>query len=94
MGYASISGQAITNPDSPRAFGVCDRCGRWFNHHKLNWQFDYRGRSLANLRILVCSDCNDTPQNQLRPRIIPPDPMPIMNARVGTVCGDAVDGGT
>jgi hypothetical protein len=47
----------------------------------LRWQFDYRGRTLQNLRILVCEICLDIPQNQLRPRIIPPDPLPIANAR-------------
>lgn len=82
MGYASISGKAQTNPDSPRAFAVCDRCGQWRNHDDLRWQFDYRGRSLANLRILVCETCEDIPNNQLRPRILPIDPVPIANARV------------
>lgn len=82
MGYASLSGHAVTNPDAPEAFKVCDRCARWFNSSALQWQFDYRGRNLANLRILVCDDCNDTPNNQLRPRIIPIDPVPIADARV------------
>jgi hypothetical protein len=91
MGYASISGRAITNPDSPKAFGVCDRCGIWYNHCNLSWQFDYRGRSLANIRILVCDRCNDDPQPQLKPRIIPPDPLPIANSRVEQFCYDEVD---
>lgn len=81
MGYGSISGRARTSASSPKAFAVCDRCARWYNHVDLRWQYDYRGRSLANLRILVCDDCYDDPQPQLKPRIIPPDPIPIKNAR-------------
>lgn len=82
MGYGSISGRAKTDANNPRAFAVCDRCARWYNHCDLRWQYDYRGRTLANLRILVCSDCYDDPQPQLKPRIIPPDPVAIQNARV------------
>lgn len=81
MGYASISGHARTDATSPRAFAVCDRCARWWNHDNLRFQYDYRGRSLQNIRILVCDECYDTPQPQLLPRIIPPDPIPIQNAR-------------
>ncbi len=91
MGYASISGRARTNPNAPQAFAVCDRCARWFNHVDLRWQFDYRGRNLQNIRILVCESCEDEPQPQLKPRIIPPDPVPIANARVEPFCYDETD---
>lgn len=91
MGYASLSGRATTNPTAPRAFAVCDRCGMWYNHDQLRFQHDYRGRSLANIRILVCETCEDEPQPQLKPRIIPPDPLPIINARVEQFCEDEVD---
>ena len=82
MGYGSISGRAKTDVNNPKAFAVCDRCARWYNHVDLRFQYDYRGRTLANLRILVCDDCYDDPQPQLKPRIIPPDPVSIENARV------------
>ena len=74
-------GRAKVDSTSPRAFAICDRCGFLYNHSSLHWQYDFRGRSLANLRILVCETCEDKPQPQLKPRIIPPDPMPIPNAR-------------
>lgn len=74
-------GRAKVSSTSPRAFAICDRCGFLYNHRDLHWQYDFRGRSLANLRILVCETCEDIPQNQLKPRVIPPDPMPIANAR-------------
>jgi hypothetical protein len=91
MGYASISGKARTNPNNPQAFGVCDRCGQWRNHVDLRWQFDFRGRTLQNLRILVCETCEDQSQPQLKPRVIPPDPLPIANARIEPFCYDTTD---
>lgn len=74
-------GRAKVNATSPSAFAICDRCGFLYNHRDLHWQYDFRGRSLANLRILVCETCEDIPQNQLKPRVIPPDPVAIPNAR-------------
>ena len=81
MGYASLSGRARTSSRSPRAFGVCDRCGIWYNHYQLKWQMDWAGASLINKRILVCNTCYDTPQNQLRAIILPADPTPVVNPR-------------
>jgi len=82
MGYASRSGRAQTSARNPRAFGVCDRCGQWYNHNRLSWQYDWRGASLQNTRILVCNTCLDVPQSQLRAIVVPADPTPIINARV------------
>lgn len=81
MGYASKSGHARTSPSNPRAYAVCERCGFWFNHHKLRWQFEWRGAALMNIRRLVCNGCYDKPQQQLRAIIIPADPLPIQNPR-------------
>ncbi len=81
MGFSSQSGHARTSSRNPQAFSVCDRCGQWHNFVNLRWQFDWRGASLQNLRILVCKRCYDTPQNQLRAIVLPPDPQPIINAR-------------
>ena len=75
-------GHARVNPRSPEAFAVCDRCGRWWNKVNLRWQYDYRGKGLQNLNLLVCEPCYDTPQEQLRLYIIPPDPLPVINARI------------
>lgn len=74
-------GQAVVNPNHPVSFAVCDRCSRWHNIDALTWQFQWAGPNLQNLRLLVCQSCNDVPQPQLKPRIIPPDPMPTLNAR-------------
>jgi len=91
MGYASLSGRARTSSKSPQAFGVCDRCGMWYNHVNLNWQFDWAGASLINKRILVCRDCTDEPQNQLRAIVIPADPLPVMNPRTEAFLNDEND---
>ncbi|MDE2105630.1 MAG: hypothetical protein KGL39_50855 [Patescibacteria group bacterium] len=82
MSYASKLGRARISPSNPSAAGICDRCGAVYSHCDLEWQFDYRGPVLQNLRILVCRRCLDTPQDQLRTIVLPADPMPIMQPRV------------
>lgn len=74
-------GRADVSAGSPRAFGVCDRCGFLFNHFKLKYQYQWQGPKLQNTRKLVCDDCYDKPQPQLRTIILPADPVPIQNAR-------------
>lgn len=81
MGYASKLGRARISARNPRAAGQCDRCGFIYNHINLSWQYDWAGASLINKRILVCEQCNDVPQSQLRAIVVPPDPVPIMNPR-------------
>lgn len=82
MAYASRSGRAVTNPRNPRAFGVCDRCGIWYNlEAKLNYQYEWQGTRLQNLNLRVCPKCMDIPQPQLKARILPPDPVPVRNPR-------------
>lgn len=74
-------GHARVNPRAPEAFAVCDRCSGWYNLVDLQWQYQWAGPNLQNLRLLVCRKCLDIPQPQLKPRILPPDPMPKLNAR-------------
>jgi hypothetical protein len=88
VAYGSISGRARTNPNSPRAHAICDRCGFRLNFEDLTWQFDWRGPALQNLRILVCNRCRDVPDEQLRAIVLPSDPMPIKNARVEPFAAD------
>lgn len=73
--------RARTNPTSPRAWATSDRNGAISNHENLCWQWDWSGAELINKRILVSSDELDKPQRQLGTFIVPPDPVPIMNAR-------------
>jgi len=82
MAYASKAGRAQVSSRNPRSQAVCDRCGIWYNHDRLHWQHDWRGASIVNIRILVCDQCYDTPQEQLRAIVVPADPVPIQNPRV------------
>lgn len=76
------TGRAQTSPTAPRAHAICDRCGFRYNHDQLRWQYDWRGPRLTNLRILVCESCQDKAQQSgQRTILLPPDPVPIMNAR-------------
>jgi hypothetical protein len=78
------TGKATVDTSGPVGFTVCDRCGAWRNRTDLAWQFDYRGNSLANLRILVCNEnerCNDKPFEFNRPIIVGPDPVPFSDPR-------------
>ena len=74
-------GRARVSPRNPQAFAICDRCGFLSNHVDLQWQFEYAGSGLYNTRLLVCDECLDVPQEQLRAIIIPADPVPISNPR-------------
>lgn len=91
MGYASRAGRARVSSRNPQAFGVCDRCGMWYNHADLQWQFDWAGASLINKRILVCETCYDDPQQQLRAIVLPADPEPIINPRTEPYFADEAD---
>lgn len=74
-GHASISAR------NPRALATCDRCGAIYNHDALQWQYQWVGPRLQNLYRLVCKSCLDIPQEQLKLIVLPPDPVPIQNAR-------------
>ena len=73
---------------APRARACCDRCYREYNHDQLKYQFQWQGTKLQNLKILVCRECLDVPQEQLRTIIIPADPIPIMDPRPPTPIHD------
>jgi hypothetical protein len=70
-----------TDPSSPRPVGWCDRCYRKWYLDALSFQWDYRGNALKNLRIRVCPECLDRPQEQLRPVFVGPDPAPLKDPR-------------
>lgn len=72
---------ARTSNRSPRALAVCDRCGGLWNHIDLRWQVEWQGAQIQNLRVLVCPQCYDTPNEQLRTLLIPADPVPVDNPR-------------
>ena len=71
-----------TNPSSPRAWGTSDRSGFIGNQENLQWQHEWQGVRLVNLRFLVYPNEYDEPNRQLGTIILPPDPVSIMNARI------------
>jgi len=82
MGYASQAGRARTSATNPQAHAICDRCGFRHNRISLRWQYDWRGASMQNIRLLVCDICYDAPQEQLRAIVVPADPVPIVDPRI------------
>jgi len=74
-------GRAEVDPDNPRAWAPCDRCGDLVNHYMLHFQMRYAGPQLINTNKLVCGGCLDIPNPQERTIVLPPDPVPIRNAR-------------
>lgn len=82
MGYASIAGRAHVNIRAPSAFGVCDRCGIWYNLKNLVWQHEWRGNDFVNIRLRVCKvTCLDVPFQLNRPLYLPADPPPVDEPR-------------
>jgi len=81
-------GRARIDARRPVALAVCDRCQFLFNHSDLQWQMEWRGPKLQNIRLLVCQSCYDTPQEQLRTIILPADPVPVMYPRPPRAAGD------
>jgi hypothetical protein len=74
-------GRVIVSATTPRAQAVCDRCGFWWNHDQLQFQYEWNATTLYNTGALVCRSCLDRPNQQLRTIILPPDPLPVLDAR-------------
>ena len=71
--------RARVDPENPRAWATDDRTGFIGNQQDLKWQYEWAGTRLINTRILTFDP--DEPQRQLGVVILPPDPLPILNAR-------------
>lgn len=74
-------GHLVVNPSNPEASAQCQRCGFFYNLNALGWQYEWNGNELLNTNLLFCPTCLDEPQPQLQARIVPPDPLPVINAR-------------
>jgi hypothetical protein len=81
MPRVAHSGHGRVSIIRPRALAVCDRCGETWNKVTLTRQFQWGGTALYDTGLLVCPDCLDVPQDQLRSVILPPDPVPVENPR-------------
>lgn len=76
-------GFAVVDINNLDAFAFCDRCGQLWNHSNLRWQYEWTGTRLTNLKLLVCPNCLDKPNPQLRTIRLPADPIPIKDPRPG-----------
>jgi len=84
-------GRAFADPTAPSAWAICDRCNFTYNHKELAWQYDFNAVGLYNKRLLVCAQCLDEPQAQFLNPILPPDPMPVRNARPFNFAAATID---
>ncbi len=69
------------NRSHPQAVGICDYSGFVFNHRDLCRQMEWRGNALEWTGFLVGRPFLDVPNQQSRPPIMGPDPVPIQNPR-------------
>jgi hypothetical protein len=67
---------------NPQALGICDYTGFVFPKKDLIKQMEWRGNSLVWTGFLVGRPYVDKPNQQLRPPILPPDPIPVKNPRL------------
>src|SRR6516164_1137483 len=81
MGSFAPHGHARIDPHHPRALGFCDLCGFMYVHSDLRWEVQWKGNKIQKTGFLVCPTCFDMPNPTLRPKVLPPDPVPILNAR-------------
>lgn len=81
MGSFAPKGRAKVDPQHPAAFAICDVCGFQYNHRDLRWQVQWFGNQIRKTGFLACPTCWDKPNSTLRPKVLPPDPVPILNPR-------------
>jgi len=67
---------------SPHALGICDYSGFVFRRIDLVRQMEWRGNALVWTGYLVGRPYVDKPNEQLRPPILPPDPVPVLWPRL------------
>ena len=81
MASFAPKGHARLDPQRPMAFAICERCGFMYRHCDLRWDTQFHGKQIRRTGYLVCASCNDVPNPTLRPIVLPPDPVPILNPR-------------
>ena len=75
-------GKHVTiDPSNPEALGICDYTGFVHLRKDLVQQLQYRGNGLVWTGLYVGIDYADVPNEQERPPILPPDPVPVQFPR-------------
>lgn len=85
MGTFAPRGHAKLDPRSPLAFANCESCGFLYRRVDLREQSEWRGNKLLPTGFLRCDTCWDVPNPTLRPIVLPPDPVPVLNPRAESV---------
>lgn len=81
MSYRPKGKHVTIDSTSPKALGVCDYSGLLFNRCDLVRQFEWRGEALVWTGYYVGKPYVDIPNPQLKPPILPPDPVPVKDPR-------------
>lgn len=81
MAWRQKPKHARTDPTNPRAWSTDDRSGFITNLERTEYQYQWRGLSLASTGIRSFGPYLDEPQRQLGTLILPPDPVSVLNAR-------------
>jgi hypothetical protein len=82
MSYRPKGKHVIIDENSPKALGICDKTQFVFRRMDLIRQMEYRGNALVWTGFYVGRPYADVPNNQLRPPVLPPDPVPVREPRV------------
>lgn len=69
------------NPRDPVGYGTCDYSGDIVKRTDLVKQMAWRGNKLVWTGFMVSKHRADPPHDQQRTPILPPDPVPVLNAR-------------
>lgn len=82
MSYRPKGKHVSINDAAPQALGICDATGFVFKRIDLVREMQWRGNALIWTGFLVGRPYVDKPNEQLRPPIYPPDPVPVMFPRL------------
>lgn len=82
MSYRPKGKHVSIDPSYPQALGICDKTGFVFNRKDLIRQMEWRGNALVWTGFYVGRCYADTPNEQLRNPILPPDPVPVAEPRL------------
>lgn len=82
MSYRPKGRHVHINPSHPEALGMCDHTQFVHMRKDLVRQMEYRGEDLVWTGLYVGRQYVDVPNDQLRPPLLAPDPVPVLEPRV------------
>ncbi len=88
---ARYHGKAEIDANSPRAVGICDKCGFYWNLYKLRTEFHWAGAQLVSKNNRVCPTCFTESNPNLRTVILDADPLPVRGARPANLDAANID---